>query len=411
MCRCSAVFALLVGVEVTKARINTRRAHQSAYDRKDSLSAVNLRSLNSIFYASEQPVHVKGGLNDSYVVQPKESGSSKKMKRIVNGEVLTEDVPYFCMTLSNVGGIYFRSGCGAVVIGKRHALTAAHCVSNLYKNDRLKQLDALYCNCRSPWEVDDQGFGNAGWNFTIAEVKRVTEHPSRKIGAAQPHDIAVIELAKDLDDFFQPLPIGNPGFFESLRGGQIANAIGIGLESYHAKKLATKTQEASLPLVSNKDCQEAMAGYEIDDGMCCAGGDGHGDTCTGDSGGPLVLKNGTEATLIGLSSWGVECNTKGYPGVFTRVSSYVSWLEQDFKIDGLKIVSIPGEVATKTSAQSNPQQQPCTQNDDHKVRYMKDNEVMKKRCKNVPKNHCSYHMENSSTERVQDHCQVTCEKC
>ena len=44
----------------------------------------------------------------------------------------------------------------------------------------------------------------------------------------------------------------------------------------------------------------------------------------GDSGGPLVC-NGR---LEGIVSWGSSCGTVFYPGVYTRVRNYVSWITQ-----------------------------------------------------------------------------------
>ncbi|XP_046991906.1 trypsin-like [Schistocerca americana] len=44
----------------------------------------------------------------------------------------------------------------------------------------------------------------------------------------------------------------------------------------------------------------------------------------GDSGGP-VLYGGV---LQGLTSWGYECATPPYPGIYTRVASYVDWIHR-----------------------------------------------------------------------------------
>lgn len=43
----------------------------------------------------------------------------------------------------------------------------------------------------------------------------------------------------------------------------------------------------------------------------------------GDSGGPLVV----DSEQIGVVSWGTPC-AKGKPDVFTRVYSYVDWIEK-----------------------------------------------------------------------------------
>lgn len=57
--------------------------------------------------------------------------------------------------------------------------------------------------------------------------------------------------------------------------------------------------------------------------VCTADTDKSHGICRGDSGGPLT-QNGT---LVGLSSWGVlPCATKGAPSAFTKLSNYISWI-------------------------------------------------------------------------------------
>jgi secreted trypsin-like serine protease len=49
----------------------------------------------------------------------------------------------------------------------------------------------------------------------------------------------------------------------------------------------------------------------------------------GDSGGPLQVKNKRIScmyTIIGVTSFGSQCGI-GDPGVYTRVSKYVPWIE------------------------------------------------------------------------------------
>jgi len=47
------------------------------------------------------------------------------------------------------------------------------------------------------------------------------------------------------------------------------------------------------------------------------------DSCYGDSGGPLIVDN----TLVGIISWGNECAEDGFPGVYTKVQNYTTWIE------------------------------------------------------------------------------------
>lgn len=51
----------------------------------------------------------------------------------------------------------------------------------------------------------------------------------------------------------------------------------------------------------------------------------------GDSGGPLELDEelleGTFSTIVGVTSFGKACGFVGVPGVYTRVSNYIEWIE------------------------------------------------------------------------------------
>lgn len=53
--------------------------------------------------------------------------------------------------------------------------------------------------------------------------------------------------------------------------------------------------------------------------------------CYGDSGGPLQVYHDSYCMykIIGLSAFGRVCAVSGYPDVYTRVSNYVDWIEDN----------------------------------------------------------------------------------
>jgi secreted trypsin-like serine protease len=91
-----------------------------------------------------------------------------------------------------------------------------------------------------------------------------------------------------------------------------------------------------LGVVSSKKCEKSYRKNRklkngISDTQLCAG-DHDMDTCEGDSGGPLETKLYFNSKLIpfvvGITSFGFICG-KNIPAVYTRVSSYIEWIQSE----------------------------------------------------------------------------------
>uniref|UniRef100_A0A2S2N8A3 Proclotting enzyme n=1 Tax=Schizaphis graminum TaxID=13262 RepID=A0A2S2N8A3_SCHGA len=93
---------------------------------------------------------------------------------------------------------------------------------------------------------------------------------------------------------------------------------------------STSLMEVQIPISNLTACKQAYASYKtvIDDKVICAGyPEGGKDSCRGDSGGPLMWSKRKQFYLIGIVSYGFkECGHPGYPGVYTKVASYMDWI-------------------------------------------------------------------------------------
>ena len=54
------------------------------------------------------------------------------------------------------------------------------------------------------------------------------------------------------------------------------------------------------------------------------------DSCSGDSGGPAVMKIGPDGPWyqVGITSFGTSRCGVGDPGVYTKVTAYLPWIEK-----------------------------------------------------------------------------------
>lgn len=76
------------------------------------------------------------------------------------------------------------------------------------------------------------------------------------------------------------------------------------------------------------------------------------DTCYGDSGSSLTLKDRTgKSYAVGITSTGNGCGQEGYPGVYTKISSYQKWIENN---TGLDIVEDVEEPVVETPSTEQP---------------------------------------------------------
>lgn len=80
-------------------------------------------------------------------------------------------------------------------------------------------------------------------------------------------------------------------------------------------------QTVTLATVSYADCKVK---YRVPPANVICGTAPGKDTCQGDSGGPLVQNVTGEPIPVGIISYGADCASSYYTGVYTSVTNYIN---------------------------------------------------------------------------------------
>ena len=111
--------------------------------------------------------------------------------------------------------------------------------------------------------------------------------------------------------------------------GENVTVSGWGVMSTGEGTISNVLNAVDVPITSFEDCKSAYGQRVNRDHVCAGLKQGGKDSCQGDSGGPLVRRRGNLTELVGIVSFGYGCAQAGAPGVYTKVSSYIDWIEQN----------------------------------------------------------------------------------
>ena len=234
--------------------------------------------------------------------------------------------------------------CAGTLIAPNWVLTSAHCVTGVDPDGFPTQIPIDPRELFAVLNMTDLD-ANEG---DFSDVERIILHQDFDGRITSPTviaDIALLKLATDFPD--QPtmpyttgtgVGVGTAG----VSAGTSAKILGWGADEFNnstdeATTFPTILQEADTTIVSNEDCGDAWAAAstDIDETHICAQ-EPEVDTCTADSGGPLLVLNelaGGESNFVqvGIASFGLGCADPDFPGVYTRVSEYTEWIEENLR--------------------------------------------------------------------------------
>uniref|UniRef100_A0A8C6TPF5 Peptidase S1 domain-containing protein n=1 Tax=Neogobius melanostomus TaxID=47308 RepID=A0A8C6TPF5_9GOBI len=139
------------------------------------------------------------------------------------------------------------------------------------------------------------------------------------------NDIALVRMNEPVaySNYIQPVCLAQNG--STFHTGVKAWVAGWGTLEYILYDF-----EVSLPVVGPNQCKCNYKPFPIPDKTICAGyAEGQKDSCQGDSGGPLVVKNGSIWIQAGVVSFGHVCARPNPPSVYTEVSEFQDWIENE----------------------------------------------------------------------------------
>ncbi len=214
--------------------------------------------------------------------------------------------------------------CGGALLNDRWIVTAAHCVDQSGPGDITVQLGTT-SNPAPP----------AALRRTVSRVEVFPGWNPRSFR----NDIALLELAEEVLASPSTLPVTLPAAEDPATwppAGSPATISGWGATDVNGA-VSTELQRAAVRILANPGVPECGDYGDLFDptSQICAGElQGGVDACQGDSGGALVT--GLPATLTGLASTGIGCADRAYPGLYTRVTTYLPWVLANIGTPGMR---------------------------------------------------------------------------
>lgn len=212
-----------------------------------------------------------------------------------------------------------KTYCGGTLISRYYVLTAAHCVTAEQPSDI-----ELVAGMHRRSSFDEMNTRQS------RIVRSIHLHPNFDKKELT-DDIALlrVDLPFEFNTYVQPACLSNI----DPQPNDLVTILGWGAESLETAIVDTLKQ-ASTTVIGG--CQSYWGPTVSNKQICIANRQTGDSSCRGDSGGPLLMQLNGQYVVSGISSFTNRCTTFGErtaPNVYTRVSSYQSWMKEIMQDD------------------------------------------------------------------------------
>nr|CAG4643851.1 EOG090X03V0 [Lepidurus arcticus] len=278
---------------------------------------------NSLVPVNAAQPTTKAPYNNKFVCGVK--GTSRNA-RVVGGEDALPGEYCWQVALINSLNQYL---CGGALIGTQWILTAAHCVTNIVRSG-----DAIYVRVGDHDLTSKYGSPGAQ-TLRVATTYIHHNHNSQTLD----NDIALLKLHGQAELKPGVCLACLPSRGASQEPGKRCTVTGYGYMG-ETGPIPLRVREAEVPVVSDGECVRKINAvtekiFILPASSFCAGGENGNDACQGDGGGPLVCEDDGYYELTGLVSWGFGCGRADVPGVYVKVSSFISWINQIISVNNV----------------------------------------------------------------------------